>query len=115
MRCVVFQADLQTSSTCDARLAWLDRYEKKGRVVLNTLIPENDKIKYSEYLICRKCKKVDAAPKQNRKRPKIKTAGNCKMEGCDRPIRAKGLCGLHYDKAMYWKRKEKKNRIKERV
>lgn len=111
IRCPVMQCTLATSNTCSARLAWLERYEKKDGKI-NALAQLSNRDRYEEYLLCRKCKGIavegkGAGKKVVGKRGRPKNTAPCSV--CGKPeIWAKEKCKSCYDKA----RRAKTNEIR---
>ena len=102
IRCPIMQCNLATSNTCNARLAWLERYEKKNGVV-NALAQLSNRERYEEYLHCRKCKGIAVEEKTVikkvvGKRGRVKDTDPCAVCG-KTEIWAKKKCKSCYDKA----------------
>lgn len=110
IRCSVMQCNLSSSSTCEARLAWLERYEKKeGKI--NALAQLSNRDRYEEYLHCRKCRGIaieekDIFKKAVGKRGRVKDTDPCSV--CGKPdIWAKKKCKSCYDKVRRTKKRIK--------
>lgn len=102
IRCPAHQITLLNDSTCKARLAWLDKYDNRGRSILNSMAAFNEKSRAEEYEICRRCK--GTVPKERKPRPKgikykSKWDGKTCSGGADhKKIYAHGMCRMCYNR-----------------
>ena len=106
------QCTLATSNTCYARLAWLERYEKKNGVV-NALAQLSNRERYEEYLHCRKCcgleTKKNSEGQKGERKPMIITRKWTEPCACGKTeIAAHGMCGACYQKMRYERKKNVK-------
>lgn len=113
IRCHAQQVTLHNSSTCDARLAWLNKFEAKTRATMNSLGYNSERTRAEEYQRCRVCRGLAKTAVLKKPAPKPKKAGVVrgtrfnrlpkavlKCEVCQevKTTYAKGRC-----KECYWK------------
>ena len=97
IRCPAHQITLLNDNTCKARLAWLDKYDNRGRTILNSMAAFNEKSRAEEYEICRRCQGV--ARKIWPKNYKGKWDGKTCSGGADhKKIYAHGMCRMCYNR-----------------
>jgi len=99
---------MMSDATCNARLAELELYERKG--IRGGIVLGNEKSRYEEFLKCRECKGGDAMPQKLRKRAyygggrKKNPVEPCIMDGCKKMATVKRMCKYHYDQQRIKKR-----------
>ena len=101
-RCSVHQVTLSSDSTCISRLAWLDRYDRRTKSMVNSMSAGGDRERAEEYAACRKCRGVGKEVQFELpvKKPKGKWAGkSCTTNASHGEVYAGGVCRICYNRA----------------
>jgi len=100
VRCPVHQVTLSSDNTCISRLAWLDRYDRRTKSVMNSLSAGGDRERAEEYAACRLCRGIDRKVELPGKKAKGKWAGkSCATDASHGEVYAGGVCRICYNRA----------------